>query len=288
DIARMDKPGSSATIKPSQGVHIVIDRSFLDSDSAIMIPKTSDGRVLFAIPWYGKVVIGTTDTPLDRISLEPLALDQEINFILGTAGLYMTRPPKREDILCVFAGLRPLAANPANPEATREVSRRHKITLSKSGLLSVIGGKWTTYRCMAMETVDKAEKAGFLRKSKCTTDVMSLLSDENVDRSDRLHIYGDDARQIREMIINEPSMGEKLSPGLPYTEAEIRWICSKEMAVTIEDVLARRTRALLLDARASLLIAPRVAGLMAEEQGHDAQWQADQVESYSKIVKNYI
>ena len=142
----MDDPSSRQTIRPSQGVHIVLDSSFLQSSSAIMIPKTDDGRVLFAIPWYGKVVVGTTDTPLDTVTLEPKALEEEIDFILRTAGKYLTRPPKRKDVKCIFAGLRPLAANPDKPEATKEVSRRHKITLSSSGLLSIIGGKWTSYR----------------------------------------------------------------------------------------------------------------------------------------------
>jgi len=152
----MDNPESKLTIKPSRGVHIVLDRSFLRSDSAILIPKTDDGRVLFTIPWYNVVVVGTTDTPLDVISLEPVAIDREINFILQTAGKYLLKPPLREDILCIYAGLRPLAANPLKTASTKEVSRRHKITLSSSGLLSIFGGKWTTYRLMAEETINRA------------------------------------------------------------------------------------------------------------------------------------
>ena len=171
-IARMDNPSSKPSLRPSQGVHIVLDKSFLRSNSAIMIPKTDDGRVLFAIPWYNEVVIGTTDTPLDTISLEPVALEKEIDFILQTAEKYLVRPPKRKDILCVFAGLRPLAANPDNPGSTKEVSRRHKITLSPSGLLTIIGGKWTTYRRMAEETLDRAIKGGRLKKSKCITSIL--------------------------------------------------------------------------------------------------------------------
>ena len=164
EIHLMDDPGSKPTIRPSQGVHVVLDSSFLQSSSAIMIPKTDDGRVLFAIPWYGKIVVGTTDTPVDKISTEPKALDTEIDFILKTAGRYLTRAPSRNDVLCIFAGLRPLAADPDNPLSTKEVSRRHKISFSKSGLLSIVGGKWTSYRRMAEETINKAIKTGVLAK----------------------------------------------------------------------------------------------------------------------------
>jgi len=221
DIARMDNPASKPTIKPSQGVHIVLDKSFLQSNSAIMIPKTDDGRVLFAIPWYNEVVVGTTDTPLDTISLEPVALEEEIRFILQTAEKYLVKPPTREDILCIFAGLRPLAANPDNPASTKEVSRRHKITLSPSGLLSIIGGKWTTYRRMAEETIDKAIKAGLLIKRKCVTSDLKLTTLTTWDSSGRLHIYGEGASVIEKMISEEPGLGILLDPRLPYTKAEI-------------------------------------------------------------------
>ena len=178
EIHLMDDPGSKPTIRPSQGVHVVLDSSFLQSSSAIMIPKTDDGRVLFAIPWYGKIVVGTTDTPVDKISTEPKALDTEIDFILKTAGRYFTRVPSRNDVLCIFAGLRPLAADPDNPLSTKEVSRRHKISFSKSGLLSIVGGKWTSYRRMAEETINKAIKTGVLAKRKCITKDLRLISNE--------------------------------------------------------------------------------------------------------------
>jgi glycerol-3-phosphate dehydrogenase len=288
DIARMDNPAAGPTIKPSQGVHIVLDKSFLQSDSAIMIPKTDDGRVLFAIPWYNEVVVGTTDTPLNTISLEPVALEQEINFILRTAEKYLVKPPRREDILCVFAGLRPLAANPANPMSTKEVSRRHKITLSSSGLLSIIGGKWTTYRRMAEETIDRAIHAGFLEKRKCVTAGLKLTKLTDIKSTGRLHIYGEGSAEILKMIEETPASGLPVDPRLPYTTAEFKWICRNEMPVTIEDLLARRTRALFLNARASADIASKVAGLMAEETGRDLTWQKEQVESYNQLVKNYL
>jgi len=287
DIAHMDNPASKPTIKPSQGVHIVLDSTFLQSNSAIMIPKTDDGRVLFAIPWYSEVVVGTTDTPLKEICLEPVALEKEIDFILKTAGRYLVKPPRRADILCIFAGLRPLAANPENPESTKEVSRRHKITLSPSGLLSIIGGKWTTYRRMAEETIDKGIEAGFLEKSKCITKSHKLTRQENINSS-RLHIYGDELSGIEELINEEPGLSAPVNPGLPYTKAEIIWICRNEMPVNIEDILARRTRALFLNARVSAEMAPEVAGIMATEFGYDEKWQKGQVESYNQLVKNYI
>jgi glycerol-3-phosphate dehydrogenase len=288
EVTRMDDPASKPTIRPSQGVHIVLDRSFLQSESAIMIPKTVDGRVLFAIPWYNEVVIGTTDTPLDTISLEPVALDREVNFILDTAEKYLVKAPGREDILCIFAGLRPLAADPYNPASTREISRRHKITLSRSGLLTIIGGKWTTYRRMAEETIDRAIKEGYLKKSKCVTSNLRLSTNSTGKSLERLHIYGDSSSEIERLIIENPETGEPLDPRLPYTKAEILWICRNEMPFRLEDVLARRTRSLLLNARASAEIAPRVAGLMAEEFGYGTDWEKEQIKSYNELVKNYI
>jgi glycerol-3-phosphate dehydrogenase len=288
DIARMDDPESLPTIKPSQGVHIVLDKSFLQSNSAIMIPKTADGRVLFAIPWYNEVVVGTTDTPLNTISLEPVALEEEINFILNTAEQYLVKPPRREDILCIFAGLRPLAADPDNPESTREVSRRHKITLSKSGLLTIIGGKWTTYRRMAEDTLDKAIRSGFLDRRKCITSNLKLTSLTVSNSSNRLHIYGEGAPVIEKMIREEPVSGIAIDSRLPYTKAEIIWICRNEMPLTVEDILARRTRALFLNARASIEMAPEVAAIMTEELGFDVKWQKEQVEKYNHLVNNYI
>ena len=288
DIARMDNPRSKPTIKPSHGVHIVLDKSFLHSSSAIMIPKTDDGRVLFAIPWYDEVVVGTTDTPLDAISLEPIALEKEINFILHTAEKYLVKPPHRKDILCIFAGLRPLAANPDNPASTNEVSRRHKITLSPSGLLTIIGGKWTTYRRMAEETIDKAIKSGFLEKRKCVTSTLKLTTLMINNSSSRLIIYGEGLYEIEKIISENPELGNPIDARLPYSGAEIVWICRNEMPFSIEDVLARRTRALFLNARVSSEVAPEVARLMAKELGLDVKWQEEQVTLYNKLISNYL
>jgi glycerol-3-phosphate dehydrogenase len=253
-----------------------------------MIPETEDGRVLFAIPWYNEVVVGTTDTPVDSISLEPVALENEINFILHTAEKYLVKPPRREDILSVFAGLRPLAANPYNPHSTKEVSRRHKITISPSDLLTIVGGKWTTYRRMAEETIDKAISAGFLEKRECVTSNHPLTKLVAGNISDRLHIYGDQSGEIEAMILEDPSLGIPVDPRLPYTKAEILWICRNEMPLNIEDILARRTRALFLNAKASSEMAAEVASLMATEFGFDKQWQKNQIEAYNQLVQNYI
>ena len=288
EVARMDDPLSKPTIRPSQGVHIVLDKSFLQSNSAIMIPKTDDGRVLFAIPWYDEVVIGTTDTPLDTISLEPVALEKEIDFILQTAEKYLVKPPRRNDILCIFAGLRPLAADPDNPASTKEVSRRHKITLSPSGLLTIIGGKWTTYRRMAEETIDRAIKAGLLNRAECVTSNLKLTSLSSGSSSERLRIYGDHSTEIEKMITEDPMSGIPFDRRLPYTRAEIIWICRNEMPYTLEDILARRTRSLFLNARVSAEIAPEVAELMAKEFGYDLNWQEQQIKSYNELVKNYL
>ena len=288
DIHRMDDPTARPTIKPSQGVHIVLDKSFLQGESAIMIPKTDDGRVLFAIPWYDKIVLGTTDTPLEKISGEPKALVSEISFILGTAEKYLVRAPKREDVLCIFAGLRPLAADPDNPSSTKEVSRRHKISLSNSGLLTIIGGKWTTYRRMAEETIDRAIKAGVLAKRLCTTSSLKLVDSYEPNKSGRLIIYGDDSAVIEKMVEENPDTGLPLDLRLPYTKAEMIWICRNEMPLNLEDLLARRTRSLFLNALASLDIAPEAAGIMASEMGHDQNWIEEQVESYRNLVKNYL
>ncbi len=288
EIHRMDNPQARQTIRPSQGVHIVLDNSFLQSQSAIMIPKTEDGRVLFAIPWYGKVVTGTTDTPLDTITLEPLPLDEEVDFILRTAGKYLVKKPSREDVLCIFAGLRPLAADPDNPSATKEVSRRHKITLSPSGLLSIIGGKWTSYRRMAEETLNKAIKTGILENRKCLTKKFSLFSHDPELHTKRLQIYGNKAVEIEKMICDQPDLGELVNPLFPYTKAEIVWICRNEMPRTLEDMLARRIRVLFLDVKTSLAVAPAVAEIMADEFRYDNRWKEQQLEEYNKLALNYL
>lgn len=288
EVLALDTPGAKPTIRPSQGVHLVLDRSFLQSDSAVMIPKTDDGRVLFTIPWYDKVVVGTTDTPIDQVSHEPRALKEEVDFILQTAGKYLTRPPKEKDILCVFAGLRPLAAPTGDSASTKEISRRHKITVSASGLISILGGKWTIYRRMAQDTLGEAIKRGFLPKTECSTQKMKIFGATNEKSDDPLRVYGSNADNIREMIKQNPELGNKIHPSFPFTKAEIIWICRNEMPCKLEDILARRTRALILDAGASEKMAPEVVEIMAEEFGYNDEWKQNQLFDYHFLLENYL
>jgi glycerol-3-phosphate dehydrogenase len=288
DILRMDHPVIKRTIRPSQGVHLVFERSFLEGDSALMIPKTEDGRVLFAIPWYDKVVAGTTDTPVEKVTLEPKALEDEISFILLTAGKYFIRKPVRNDILCVFAGLRPLAASPGDPVHTREISRRHKITVSASGLVTVEGGKWTIYRKMAQDTLHQAMRAGLIEKRPCLTLDLPLNGYEVNNNGNLTHTYGSHAAEILRMTKEHPGWARTLHLRLSYTEAEIRWICRNEMPVKLEDLMARRTRALILDAAASREMAAEAASIMAEELGKDKHWRDQEIREYSAMVENYL
>lgn len=288
EILKLDNPSAHNIIKPSQGIHLVVDRSFLGGDSAIMIPKTDDGRVLFAIPWYGKVVVGTTDTPVEKVEQEPVAMKKEIDFILQTAGRYLVKPPSEKDILSIFAGLRPLAADPENPHSTKEISRRHKIIVSRSNLISITGGKWTTYRRMASETIDKAIRSGLLEKRKSKTEHLQLETISESRMDGRMKIYGKGSDEIKQMINDFPALGAAAGRDLPYTKAELMWICRNEMPLMLEDLLARRTRALILDAKASLDMAPVAASIMAGELGFDDGWVRDQVEKYSILVKKYL
>lgn len=243
EIIHMDDPQAPPLVRPSQGIHIVLDKEFLKGDSAIMIPKTSDGRVLFAVPWHERVVVGTTDTPLDECSLEPRALEEEIDFILTTAKKYLTREPQRRDILSIFAGLRPLAAPQKGSETTssKEISRSHHLRVSLSGLVTITGGKWTTYRRMAEDTVDKAAMVAGLTTQKCRTENMPIHGWlANVDYQDPLYYYGSDADSLRDLVSDNPELGNRLHERLPYTPIEVIWSARYEMARTVEDILARR------------------------------------------------
>ena len=290
DIMQMDKPESRKKVRPSQGVHIVVDAAFLGGNSALMIPKTRDGRVLFGVPWHGKAVLGTTDTPLNENSLEPKPLDEEIDFILDQAGQYLTRKPKRSDVLAVFAGLRPLAApTHSDSKKTKEISRNHKIYVSDSGMLTITGGKWTTYRQMAEEAVNKVAALIGLEPRVCVTRKMQLHGyREEVDRSVWDYVYGSDADQIAALIENDASLGELLHIGYTFRVAHVIWAVREEMAQTVEDVLARRVRALFMDARAAMEMAPRVAAIMAREMGKDKNWETEQVKNFISLAKNYI
>jgi glycerol-3-phosphate dehydrogenase len=289
ELLSMDAPESKPMVQPSQGIHLVFDKSFLGPHDALMIPKTADGRVLFAIPWHDCMLVGTTDTPLNAHQLEPKALEEEIRFILEGAADYLTRIPTRKDIRSVFAGLRPLAAPQNEKEKTKEISRSHKLMVSGSGLITITGGKWTTYRQMAEETVDLAIRTSGLPKRPCLTKNLFLHGyKESVEWKDPFFVYGSDAPQVISLTKENPAWKEILHPKLTYIAAEVIWAVRFEMARTIEDVLARRTRALFLDARASVEMAPAVADLMATELGRDANWKKEQLVSFGNVAKNYI
>ena len=289
EVLVMDAPEAGPIVRPSQGVHLVFDRSFLGPHDAMMIPKTKDGRVLFAIPWHERTLVGTTDTPLNAHQLEPKALEEEIQFILDTSAVYLTKIPTRKDVLSVFAGLRPLAATQGNDQKTKEISRSHKLIVSPSGLITITGGKWTTYRKMAEDVVDRAiQTAGLFNKS-CKTKTLSLHGfREPVEWTDPFFVYGSDAAAVKALAKENPAWKEILNPRLPYIAAEVVWATRHEMARCIEDVLSRRTRALFLDARAAIAMAPAVAHLMAKELMKDADWEKEQVLSFLQVAKNYL
>jgi len=291
EIRRMADPSTEPLMITSQGIHLVFDRSFLTGDTALMVPRTSDGRVLFVIPWHGHAVAGTTDTPVDGPSLEPKPLEEEIQFILETAGRYLTRPPSRSDVLAVYVGLRPLVKSGGASTGTAAISRDHTIHVDTSGLLTITGGKWTTYRHMAEDTVDHAITLGRLRDESCTTKNLKIHGYQEPpaarDKEDPLEVYGSDAAEIRSLAERNPDLARPLHSALPYIGAEVVWAARAEMARTVEDVLARRTRSLFLNARAAIQMAEPVAKLLARELGHDDAWVATQLQDFSALAKQY-
>jgi glycerol-3-phosphate dehydrogenase len=290
-VIHLDNPDEHPLVRPSQGVHLVVDKSFLGGEDAIMVPKTSDGRVMFGVPWHDRVILGTTDIPVNEFVLEPKALKEEVDFILETAGRYLEKKPERKDVLCVFAGLRPLAAPKKNADGakTREISRRHKLVVSPSGLVTITGGKWTTYRQMAKETLDLALRSNGLNFRPCRTTHLRIHGYiKNPDRSKWMHIYGSDEAEILKLQEENAAFTEKLDERYDFTVAEVVWAVRKEMARTIDDVLARRLRILFLDARVSIEMAPKVASIMAAELKRNSDWERQQVKEYGEIASSYI
>ncbi|MBS1854579.1 MAG: glycerol-3-phosphate dehydrogenase/oxidase [Acidobacteria bacterium] len=287
-LRRMAEPGVEPIVAASQGIHLVFDHSFLAGDSAIMVPHTSDGRVMFAIPWHGHTLVGTTDTPVAEAALEPVAMEQEIEFILQTASLYLAKSPSRDDVLSVFAGIRPLV-RAGQSDNTAALSRGHTIRIENSAMLTISGGKWTTYRHMAEDCVNQAATLARLAEKPCVTTHLNIHGfHASAEKFGHLRVYGSDAPSIRRLEDGDPALAEPLHAALPYTGAEIVWAAREEMARTLEDVLARRTRALFLNAHAAIEMAPRTADLLARELGRDEQWKADQLAQFGDVARRYL
>lgn len=287
-IRRMDESQAQPMISPSQGVHIVLDRSFLPGDSAIMVPHTDDGRVLFAIPWHNRVVVGTTDTPIKDISLEPKPFAEELEFLIVHAARYLTKDPQPSDILSAFAGLRPLVSmGPA--QNTAAVSRDHVVSISRSGLITIAGGKWTTYRKMAEDAIDHAEVIAQLEPQPSVTKALNIHGHyRHAEEFGHLAVYGSDALEIQNLLCHHPEYQQKIHPDFDIQVGQIVWAVQQEMCRTVEDFLARRTRALLLDARASMDMAPPVAGWMAKLLDKDENWLQGQIKDYQELAKMYL
>lgn len=302
-LRRDADPEAKAMIAPSQGIHLVLDSSFLQGVSAVMVPHTSDGRVLFAIPWHGHTLVGTTDTPIPVPTLEPVAMEEEVEFILATAGEYLSKTPTRNDVLSVFAGIRPLVAARDSAHGalkTSVLSRDHVIEIDRSALITICGGKWTTYRHMAEDCVDQAATLAQLPEKPCSTQHLHIhgfrepkLPTEFGQAGEArdpewLDIYGSDKDELRKLMEAEPALAELLHPALPFVKAEVVWAVRHEMARTVEDVLARRTRALFLNARAALEMAPAVVDLMAPEMDWNQDARQQQLAAFREVARNYI
>ncbi len=287
-IRRMDDPSVRPMVTPSQGVHLVLDRSFLPGDSAIMVPKTDDGRVLFAVPWHDRVIVGTTDTPVHDAELEPRPLKEEVRFLLEHTARYLTRDPKAEDVLSVFAGLRSLV-RAGDDGDTASISRDHALHIAPSGLVTITGGKWTTYRKMAEDTIDQAATIADLEDRDCVTATLPMHGHyRNAESFGVLAEYGSDAPDLQALIREDARYSVPLHPDHSVVAGQVVWAVRHEAARTVEDVLSRRTRMLLLDARASIEMAAGVAALLAEELARDEIWIEAQVEAYTELALGYL
>ena len=287
-IRRMDEPGQNPAVVLSRGAHIVVSSAFLPGRSAVLVPRTDDGRVLFAIPWHGHVVIGTTDVPVDEPSRVPVPSEAEVDYLIEHAGRYLTRPITRPDILSAWAGLRGLMAAGAE-QNTAALSRGHSVGASRRGLVTVTGGKWTTCRKVAQDAVEVAADVGGLSPAHARTATLRLHGySRRGDARYPWKVYGTDADAIRELEEADESLSGLMHPSLPYRLSQAAWAARSEMAVCLEDVLARRTRALFLNARAASAAAPAVAAVMARELGRDERWIADEVRAFRLLANRYL
>jgi glycerol-3-phosphate dehydrogenase len=286
-ILQLAENHTAQTIAPSQGIHLVVDKHFFEGDAGMMIPKTDDGRVLFAIPWHNKLLLGTTDTPVNTITTEPIAAKEEIDFVIRNFNRYTAKDITYSDVRSLFAGLRPLA-NAGGQNKTAVMPRDHQVKILPSGLVHVTGGKWTTYRRMAEDAINKAVQSSGLAAKACKTKNLQIHGWKNNVVKDDLSVYGADADLIKKLTEADPGLSEKIHPAYSYTKAEVKWIVQNEMAMTAEDVLARRIRLLFLDAAAAMEAAPVVAALMALELNHNKDWEANQVADFAQLAKGYL
>ena len=278
-VRRMDEAAAPPVIAASQGVHLVLPREFLGGNTAIMVPGTDDGRVLFVIPWEDRVLVGTTDTAVTETPLEPRPLATEITFLLEHAAQYLAKAPAKSDILSVTAGLRPLVKLPG-AKSTAALPRDHVVLVSPGGLVSIAGGKWTTYRKMAADAVDKAMEVAGLPTKPCATACFPL--------ADTRRRSGQSASETLPSIAAPGPRSRRLHPDLPLTADDVLHAARHEMARTVEDVLARRSRALLLDARAAMAAAPAVAALLTKGFGRGPVWEAEQIALFRELAKGYL
>ena len=286
-VRSLDDPNSKSTMSPSRGSHVVLDRSFLPGETGVMIPRTDDGRVLFAIPWRGRVLLGTTDQPVDHTSREPRPSSTEIGYLLDHASRYFARKPTLEDVRSTFAGLRPLLGK-GGTGRTASLSREHAVFVSDSGLVTITGGKWTTYRRMGMDAVDRAIEVAGLPRTASKTESLRLHGWTGQIPLGPFASYGSDVVEMKALVDERPEWGEAIHPNLPDLKVEVIWAARHELARTVEDVLARRTRSLFLDARASIEGAPVVASLLAAELGFDQGWQEAQVRDFRELAAGYL
>ena len=287
-LRHFDDKKASDLMVPSQGTHLVLPREFLPGNTAILVPHTEDNRVLFLVPWHDKVLLGTTDIPVSKATLEPKASKKEILFLLKHAAGYLSKPPNLSDVLSVFSGIRPLVKS-NEEDKTSSLSRDHVISVSKSGLITLVGGKWTTYRKMAEDVISKAIEISSLPDHPCITKTLPLHGfTKKVDLSDPQSVYGSDKTLLEALVLKEKKLSKLLHPKLPYTLAEVVFSIRKEMALTVEDILARRTRSLLLNAKASIEAAPLVAAILAKELNKDTAFEKKQVEEYTKLAQRYL
>jgi glycerol-3-phosphate dehydrogenase len=255
----------------------------------MLIPHTDDRRVLFAIPWHDRVLVGTTETPVAEPAIEPRPLPEEVQYLLDYLARYLVRRPSAAEIQSVFAGLRPLLRGSDTQGQTARLSREHAVVIADSGLITITGGKWTTYRRMAIDAVDQAIRVGGLAPRPPATEQLHLHGwHAPTDPDGSLAMYGSDAPQLRALCAEHPDWDRPLHPALPYQTVEVVWAARSEAARSVEDVLARRTRALFLDARASIEAAPGVAALLAGELGRNPDWQDRQVARFGELARGYL